>query len=247
MTYEDIANQLAPLESFDPSVFQGDAVISQKLCDFVLALTIAYNDLRDSTFALILLDDVVVNNDKIPTPQLGLRNGLKETVLRIHIGFINELLALVAANKVILDHQAFRSLVNKLSVKGKKSWASIQSAACDKKSNDPLVKALIIIRNKVAFHYDATQIGKAYKLAFLTKSEYDKPLLSRGSSMRETRFYFADAASQKYIRDNATQKIILDFLEGRETLREDINLALFELITKFINSRSTWQKYKVGT
>ena len=68
MTYEDIANQLAPLESFDPSVFQGDAVISQKLCDFVLALTIAYNDLRDSTFALILLDDVVVNNDKLIHP-----------------------------------------------------------------------------------------------------------------------------------------------------------------------------------
>lgn len=242
MNYKGIVEKLAPLESFDPKVFRGDERISQELCDFILALSLAYNDLRDSTFALLMLNEIEVEDDYNPSPQLGLRNGLRVTAQRIQIGFINELLALVATNDCIFNEQDFKALLSKLSHKGRKSWNSIRTAACENKSNDPLVKALIIIRNKVAFHYDASQIGKAYKLAFISKSEYGKPVLSRGSTMSETRFYFADAVTQKYIRERSIQKIVVDFLDGKGALLEDINYSLFELITKFINTRSAWQK-----
>ncbi|MBI5475634.1 MAG: hypothetical protein HY964_02725 [Ignavibacteriales bacterium] len=244
MAYENHVNRLASLETFEPNVFKGDENVSQNLCDFILALTLAYNDLRDLTFARIILNDIKLDDERTLTTKLGFHSGLRNTITRIQTGFIRELLVLVAENKTTINEPSFKTLVQKLSKKGKKSWLSIQTVSCEKTPSDALSKALIIIRNKVAFHYDATQLGKAYKVAFLQPSEYGKPLVSRGSAMSETRFYFADAAAQQYIRQKATEQIVLDFLDGQGTLLEDINQALYELITKFINSRSAWQKYK---
>jgi hypothetical protein len=244
MTFKDVITQLSPLETFDPMAFQGDDKTPQKLCDFILALALAYNDLRDSIFAQMLLADVAIANDNLRTPEYALRNGLFMTALRLQVGFTRELLALVEENIDVIHEPSFKKILQKLSSGGKKAWSSIQTVACDKPANDSLSKALIIIRNKVAFHYDATQIGNAYKLAFLQNTEYGEPLLSRGSSMRGTRFYFPDAVTQQYIKQKTNENIFIDFIEGKGTLILSINQALFELITKFINSRSTWRKHK---
>lgn len=242
MSYKDDANKLSTLETFDPNVFKGDDKVSQQQCNFILALSIAYNDLRDATFALIMLNDVEIDNDKNISPQIGLLNGLNVTAIRVRTGFIRELIVLVKENVEVNNEPSFKSLIKKLSVEEKKSWSAIQTVAYEKKPDDPLSKALIIIRNKVAFHYDASQIGNSYKSAFLQPSEYGKPLLSRGPTMCERRFYYADAITQKYIKDKSTQQIVADYFDGKGKLLEDVNQALYALITKFINSRSPWQK-----
>ena len=52
------AVSLARLETFDLAAFLGDAATSQALCDFVVALGLVYNDLRDIVSAHILLNEI---------------------------------------------------------------------------------------------------------------------------------------------------------------------------------------------
>jgi hypothetical protein len=65
--------------------------------------------------------------------------------------------------------------------------------------------------------------------------------------MRQTRFYFVDAVAQEYIQQKTISREVSDLLNGQSKLLEELNQAVYELITKFINSRSPWKKYKSGT
>jgi hypothetical protein len=246
MGYEENVNNLAPLETFDPAVFRSDEHTPQSLCDFILALALVHNDFHDILLAHVLLNELQAESGNIITPRTGLQNGLKNTTVRIQIGFVRELLNLLTENRNILECPSFRGLQKSLSKHGKQSWASLVSVATESSRPDSLAKVLIVIRNKIAFHYDPKQLGQGFTAAFLSKSAYGKPLISRGSVMRDTRFFFADAAAQQYMRSKATQQPIIDFLSGQGDLIQDLNQAIFELVTRFINSRSPWQLFKVG-
>lgn len=246
MTYEDYKNKLVPLEEFDASAFIGNDAVPQDVCDFVLALAVAYNDLHDTTIARILLDDISVPNESKPSQALGFRNGLTTSVLRIQLGFIRELLALIADNKKTISQPYFKKLCLKLTRKGQLSWSSLCNVAFQKTPSDPLSKALVIIRNKVAFHYDPHQIGQSFKNAFVPTGIHGQPSISRGRAMSQTRFYFADAAVQKYMIAKGTEKILTNFLQGNDKLYEQINQALYELVTRFIESRTSWRTPLLG-
>jgi hypothetical protein len=246
MTYEDYKKKLVPLEAFDPSAFIGNDVVPQDVCDFVLALAVAYNDLHDTTVARILLNDITVPHESKPSQALGFRNGLRTSTLRIQLGFIRELLALIADNKTAINQPYFKNLCFKLTPKGQLSWSSLYNVAFQKPSSDPLSKALVIIRKKVAFHYDAHQIGQSFKNAFVPTGIHRQPFISRGRTMSQTRFYFADAAIQKYLIEKDTEKILKDLLEGNAKLYEQINQALYEPVIRFIESRTPWQTPQLG-
>jgi len=246
MGYEDNINNLAPLETFNPAVFRGDEHTPQSLCDFILALALVHNDFHDVLLAHVLLNEEQEKSGNIITPRTGLQNGLKNTAVRIQIGFVRELLNLLTENRSILECASFHTLQKSLSKQGKQSWASLVSVATESSRPDSMAKVLIVIRNKVAFHYDPKQLSQGFASAFLSKSPYGKPLISRGSVMRDTRFYFADAAAQQYMRSKATQQPIIDFFSGQGDLIQNLNQAIFELVTRFINSRSPWQLFNVG-
>ena len=95
---------------------------------------------------------------------------------------------------------------------------------------------LVRARNKVAFHYDADEIGKAYRSAFIEKSDR-APYISRGPSMAHARFYFADAAAQMYIMEVTDGSTADQFLRAELPLFTQVNHALRELVTRFINAR----------
>jgi hypothetical protein len=191
MPYDDQSSKLAPLEVFNSDTFIGNNKVPQNICNFILALPLAYNDLRDVTFARILLDEIEIKDEVTPTPQLGLRNGMRVLRERIQSGFIHELLNLISTNREVVDEPLFKELIRKLSKVGKKAWTALYEVAIEKPTNNPLSKAIVQIRNKVAFHYDTQQISKGYEDAFLIQSKYRQPMISRGSRMSETRFYFA--------------------------------------------------------
>jgi len=246
MSYKSLASKLFPFETFNSTAFIGDDNVPQKVCDLVLSLALAYNDFRAIIFARELIKEIDVNLQGPRTEQLGLRNGLENTIVRVQTGFIHELLNILDKNQETINDLAFQKILRQISKVGKQAWAALYDVATNKKSNDPLAKALLIIRHKVAFHYDAEQLGRGYKAAFFDTSRYGEPLISRGSALLETLFYFADASSQEYILSKAKFDQVSKFLRCGGELLHSINQALFEVVTCFIQIRSPWRKPKTN-
>jgi hypothetical protein len=95
---------------------------------------------------------------------------------------------------------------------------------------------LVRARNKIAFHYDAAEIAKGYVGAFLEPA-VKEPFVSRGPSMAVSRFYFADAAAAVYMRDVTDAATADEFFSAASPILNQINHALRELVTRFINAR----------
>ena len=242
MSFQSLANKLVPFETFDRTAFVEDSEVSQRVCDFVLSLALAYNDFRDVITTRDLLIDISVDRQAPPSPLLALRNGIDNTIVRIQIGFMHELFKLINANSDAIAEPAFARVLRQMSKEGKKSWRALHDVATERPSNDPLANALLLIRNKVAFHYDSQQLGSGYRHAFFDASTFGEPLLSRGSSMSETRFYFADAASHAYILSKAKETRSYEVLIATGDLVRSINQALYEIVTRYIQLRSAWSR-----
>lgn len=246
MSFEKFANSLVPFECFDPEAFAETAEIPQEVCDLVLSLALAYNDYHDVVFAHTLINDLGEMPDNPLTTRLGFRNGLRNTIIRVQAGFVHELLNLLRDNKKAIESTAYKEIIRKLSTGGRNAWTSLYSVAINKPSSDDLAKALLIIRNKIAFHYDSGELGRGYAVTFLNGKTTKQPLVSRGSSLVETRFYFADAAAQSYFVSRTQASGAEDFFHGTSDFLQTINRALHEIVTRFINSRSAWSSPKAG-
>jgi len=83
----------------------------------------------------------------------------------------------------------------------------------------------------VGYHYDPKEIARGYAVAF----ERDRAWVSRGTSMHATRFYFADAAANQYMRYRADTEEARAFLSGSGMFMDQINQALYELVTRFVS------------
>jgi len=60
--------------------------------------------------------------------------------------------------------------------------------------------------------------------------------------MEEQRFYFADAAAQEYYRSHQEKFSSDDFYPILNSLTDEINRALQNIIETFIQERSAWKK-----
>jgi len=244
MPYQSLADQLVPFETFDRNAFIEDAQVPQRVCDLVLSLAQAFDDFRDVFFARELVSEVPSPPNGVRTVSLGLRNGLQNVLIRVQTGFIHELLNLIRDSGPTISDPAFQRVLRQLSKEGKLAWKAIYDVGTNKPSNDRIAQALLFIRNKVAFHYDAKQLGRGYKSAFFELGIHGDPLISRGSKMYQTRFYFADASSEAYIFSQAKEDRIREFLVGEGELLYSINQALYEVVTRFIQMRSAWMQAK---
>lgn len=238
MSFDAKVQDLGPLETFDPSAFLADEDTPQDLCDFVLALALAYNDLRDIFLARILLAEVAPTDSKTPTPHAALSNGLGIALLRAQAGTLHELLKLVAEKQSQLSHPIFVKTLGKLHKVGRSAWNAVVTAANNKPAHDPMTKALLFCRNKVAFHYDPKEIRRGYLLRFGSQSTNDpRPLLSRGFAMRNRRFYFADAAAEAYLVEKGNDPAVDLFFRGGGKLLDNVNAALYLIVTTFVETR----------
>lgn len=136
-----------------------------------------------------------------------------------------------------LQAPRFPTLLEQLSREGRLAWQTVLDVAADRHTAERAGKVLLLIRHKIAFHYDAEQIGLGFRRAFIDHQTNGPPMLSRGSSLVETRFYFADAAAQNYIYDKAQSDEVVEFFSGQGDLLVHVHHALFELVTRFIQVR----------
>lgn len=240
MPYDEFVRQLGPLEYFEAAAFRPGPEMSQGVCDFVLALAWVHGEIMDLFLAHQLLGEVKPNEQTKDTPRWGHWAGVMLHLLRIQAGVIHEFLYLIQRNQSALKDPGFRKVLDGLPLIAANHWEAIVSAAIGRRSRDPLAKALLMIRNKVAFHYDAEKIGAAYR-DFFAKNAAEPSIFSKGPTLGASRFYFADAAADYFLLStDDTKEAKRALLDPK--LMEGIAAVLFYIVTKFVEIRVFPQK-----
>ena len=247
---EESLKSLNPLESFNKEAFIGDHQYSQDLCNFILALSLIWNDTKNILIFYEYIKELKPKNKEFSDPKempimpiWGEISGIEIYLEKTLIALIHELFFLIKNSKDVVESNCFKTICKQLHKNCRDSWNIIISYAFgDADSKTPLGKALIMIRHKIANHYDKNEIFKGYKKKFLSESNI--PYISRGNSMLEKRFYFADASAQEYYMSQKEKVTFDDFYKNINLIKNSINLAIQNLIETFIQRRSAWKKIK---
>ncbi len=241
---EESLSNLSSLETFDKKAFIGDHEYSQDLCNFILALSLIWNDTKN----IMLFYEYLKSLEPKDMPVIPIRSqisGIKIYFEKSLIAVIHELFSLIKNSKDVVESNCFKTVFKKMHKDCRESWKSIISYAFDEADpKTPLGKALLMVRHKIANHYDKEEIFKGYKKKFLMKS--DIPYISRGNSMCEKRFYFADAAAQEYYRSKQENVTYEEFYKNIDLINNCINLAIQNLVETFIQKRSAWRQVNNG-
>ncbi|MEA3409612.1 MAG: hypothetical protein U9Q95_04620, partial [Candidatus Eisenbacteria bacterium] len=111
-----------------------------------------------------------------------------------------ELLTLVCRNQAVARGDYVGGLVRRLPPVAQDAWYSMVQVALGSVPTDPFGQCLLMVRNRLAHHYDPRGIEKGYRNHFFGEGrEDDSAFISRGADMGSTRFYFADAAAFGYL------------------------------------------------
>ena len=242
MTFHDECASLAPLESFDPSAFQPDSETPERLCNFILALALIYNDCKDIISAVVLLHDSRPDGPSKISRIWGAYYGIEWHLLKIFVSLLHELFNLIRENKDLLEHPLFTEIVRLLRSKARQNWRDLVAVALGATPKSELGRILLLVRNKVSSHYDLKCLAKGYSDYFLGKEQiHDRAYVSRGNSMSESRFYFADAAVQGYLFELIGKKNFDQFMRHSTELFEQLNVSLMSIVDKFIQKRSAYR------
>lgn len=229
---------LAALESFDPAAFRGDDKVPQAVCNFVLALALIYNDCKDAIYAHVALAQSKPDGPPQKSRVWGAMAGAQLHAFRAVAGLLHELFELIRDNQNVLDHPSFASLLQHVHPQSRAAWRALVDVARGAPPKDTFGKRLLLIRNKVFFHYDTRAIFIGYTQHFLgPQKQDDRAYVSRGSSMRATRFFFADAAVTGYLRSVLGSQTAGELSEDIGDVIDSINHGLMLILGHFIQRR----------
>jgi hypothetical protein len=229
--------QLAPLESFDPEAFRGNAEVPQELCNFILAIALIFNDCKDAIYAHVALVGLKPEGPPLKTRAWGALGGAQQHAFRAIAALLHELFKLIKDNEAPLRHDFFVSVLNELHPVSRKEWLALVNAARNAQPKDPLGRKLMLLRHKVFFHYDPKAVFQGYNLHFLNATKRDdRAYLSRGNSMRTTRFYFADAAAEGYTH-HLVGKETSDLMEDIGDIIHQVNHGLMMIVRTYVQKR----------
>ncbi|MFA5287658.1 MAG: hypothetical protein WC394_05275 [Candidatus Omnitrophota bacterium] len=241
--YSDYFSSLVPYKEFNPNAFVGDKDIPQDLCNFILALALAYNDYKYYTMNFIMLIESQPKCDIRRDSKWGEFSGIKLHIIRLHIGFVHELFQLIKNNKNLLAHQFFKEIVRVLNKEARKSWGILVEAALAKEVTPKKSNPLFMIRNKVSFHYDPKELHAGYNKGFFKEGKISQnACVSEGSVLWGSRFYFADLAIQGYLEKELGPDADAFFASLNQIMAE-INMALHNICIRFIQRRNFAWKY----
>lgn len=235
--FAEECSELGALETVDPEAFQGNEDVPQALCNFVLALALVFNDLRDLYLASILIQECKPSGLPQKARPWGYYSGLNLHVLRLIMSTIHELLNLIKAHESELNHPLFRKVVRSLPKPQRSDWDQVVRVGLGKTSTDErLGKLLLKVRHKMVFHYDPKAVSNGYKNHFWEQRLDTRAYLSRGNSMQGSRFYFADAAVEGLLREFGGNQSA-EIAQGFQRLLDNVGQPLILIITAFIQKR----------
>lgn len=238
--------QLAPLQTFDPNAFVGNNEVPQNICNFILALALVYNDCKNGMSSNLLLADFRPVGKPRTSRSWGNYNGMKFHYIRLHVGLLHELFSLIEENRDVIQHSFFGSVIKLLPSPARGSWEDLVAASLGTGTSSPMGRTLLMIRNKVAFHYDCKEIYRGYRRHFFRNdSSTEQAFVSRGNSMRRSRLYFADAAAEGYFQSQFDKTPVDQFMNSVIRITGDLNHAIMLIVDRFIQRRGyAYQDYK---
>lgn len=241
-SYQAELAKLADLATFDARAFVADDKADQDCCDFVLALAVAFNDIKDLLLADHLLLGEVPNNQQTPSRELGAFAGLHFHFFRMFLGVLHELLYLIKTEAAVLDKPLIRDVLKRLPKTARMPWDKLVASSVADASDDPDIGFLVKARNTVAYHYGRRAIGQGYRRAFHAGT--DQPFISRGTTIASTRFYFADRAAQSYLQQVFGDNEVEQYFLKRPKLISEIAGALVAVVTAFVQARGfAWRQH----
>lgn len=173
-TFEEECAELALLETFDPTAFQADAKVPQDLCNFILTLALVYNDCKNLIHAYLVTAQFRPEGRFVKNRLWGAFSGVQFHILRTVIGLLHELFKLIKNNEHLLKHPFFTSVLQQINPSARKAWKTVVSVALGTTPSDPLGKNLLLVRNKMSFHYDGKAIFTGYNHHFLKTEHLDE-------------------------------------------------------------------------
>ena len=234
-----------------PSIFAGKG--NREVENFFIALAAVYNDLK-GVFALMnLIDDVyrIPDRDKNEiSAHVGERSGVRDQLVRILISITHEFLKLLEENNGVFSTSDFRIVLGRVRSTERANWKQMVAIATGEKMTSEATefrKFLAICRNKVGFHYDSEMMRSGYDRIFFQRSKNagnEAAMYSLESTMRTSRFYFADAAQQEAMALSAIKATgsvsdddVRKILEMHSDFVSDMHRAIWHLLKEYINSR----------
>lgn len=231
---------LAKLQHFDPAAFVSEDKDTQKLCDFILTLALIYNDFCD----LLFIFDLHLKNPPAPdypkvSTERGHYIGMQLHIMRLIYSLFRETIHLIRGRKEIVDSPAFQEVYRSLSKEDKACWSALVTAANEETGEaTEFNRFLEAIRSKLTFHYrDISHISSGYQRHFFKDDgkKIQDAFISRGLSMSEERFYFADAAienAMKVWREGKED----EFQKQTKEYSQNIGAAIRAVVTNFIQN-----------
>jgi hypothetical protein len=237
-TFEKECEELASLNTFDPMAFEGNEDVPQDLCSFVLSLALIYNDCKNAMYAAYLLRDAKPEGQFQLNGLWATWSGIDWHLTRLFISHVHELFELIRNHRGVIDHPFFVKVVKQVHGHSREAWRSLINVADDASPKDEFGRILLLIRNKIVFHYDPKGIYRGFRNQFLDPGcPQQRAYVSRGLSMSQTRFYFADVAVQGYFQE--IQSTIKGTNLSRKVMEiiESLNFALIGIVDRFIQLR----------
>ena len=229
---------LAPLETFDPEAFRGNDEVPQELCNFIVAITLIYNDLKDAVYVHVSMAGLKPAGPSIRTRLWGALGGVQLHAFRAVAALLHELFSLIQTNRKLLDHSFFLAVLKQLHPRSREAWRALVDVALEATPKNRLGKRLLLLRNKVLFHYDPKALSQGYIQHFLVTAKRDnRAYLSRGDSMRSTRFYFADAAAEGYLHSLVGYEQSEELKMELGDIIDRVNNGLMMIVGSYIQRR----------
>lgn len=215
--------------------------------NFFLVLGIFYNDLKSLTFHLVRTDYRFQETDtKQVSIEMGEYGGIKSHLERLVAATLHEFFQFLDQNKAVLETSEFYLLHDKLNRDLKNKWSTIIEIASGEnpsgKSNF-FSKILLLIRNNLAFHY--SQSSKTLRKGFMDHFYNDPKNLTNevayfsiGEAMRDTRFYYCDAAAKRSVQSQMTGKMELEeYTRELKDVIDDVNFTIMALMKEYLRQR----------
>ncbi|MEK7081168.1 MAG: hypothetical protein AAB902_02160 [Patescibacteria group bacterium] len=234
------------LNYIDPSrLIKEDKV--EKFNDFFLTLAVVFNDLKDLDF----FEQLVIGKYRKPpfeerTVHSGEFGGILTHTRKIFISNLREFFEFLKENKEIIYSAEFKDVLSKTNRDIEQRWNNIVDIALNNETTNikDFTQYLIEVRNNAAFHYyQPGGLRKAFCNFFYKKDKIKQNELAYyyiGENTATTRFFYADAAVQEYLRSTGKENAHeFNYKYNKEigSILGDITITILRLLKAYLKNR----------
>lgn len=236
------------LDQIEPSLLMKKGT-KDEVADFFLVLATIFNDVK----GLMFFSVEVNRNYRSPaygevSCHSGEYSGIRMQLNKLFLATVYEFFFFLRENQGIFGNPQFVFALSKLGSNNRRRWKELVEVALDKgESNSDFRRTLNRVRSNVAFHY--YESDKILRKGFVDRFEKtpkshaygnDFAYFSIAESMKDTRFYYADAAVQEFIKDQSKTDAIkehADYYGAFSEVLESMNQTISALLGEYLNSR----------